>query len=379
MQGIVLAEVYSDQVTMGASNVMDLQCWAGKLNMKVVEPFLVSSFFRTHPLPDSLRFSNTFNITYWNGFCEKRHFGSLISWKQFLCQAPRSLILVYIKFQSYEVCHRSGSDWTKMHGFRVVKKVCIDMSKTGGLMTADFNSRIFGKFAPRRVTVLFLHSWNGIRIRREQVISAQRLLLNDNTCGGILRNMYPSGIHSMNWTELDGNVALFPSNKVLKHTEEYTRRYLHNNNYIAVMVRMEHFLHGLKGDWHTDCGTSINACVDKAISLWKDMRRKSGLHVTFLASDMGRYGTQMQQVPPKYVTKIFRTLINSTLEEYHTSFKTVTGKNSTERGYISVLQKTLASRAKCLLLLGGGSFQAHTLHLYKELHPAQEQCYDILR
>ena len=372
----MLAEVYSDQVTMGASNVMDLQCWAGQLNMKVVEPFLNKSFFRTGPFPDSLRFSNTFNITYWNGFCEKRHFGSLISWKQFLCQAPRSLILVYIKFQSYEVCHVSGRNWTNMHGFTVVKRACIDMT-TDVLTTADFNSQIFGKFAPHNVTVLFLHSWKGIR--RGQEISMKRLVLNDTICGGILRNMYPSDIRSINWTKLNENVALFPSNKVLNHTEEYTRRYLHNNNYIAVMVRMEHFLRGLRSDWHTDCGTSINACVDKAISLWEDMRRKSGLHVTFLASDMGRYGTQVQQVPQKYVTKIFRTLINSTLEEYQTSFETVTGKNSTERGYISVLQKTLASRAKCLLLLGGGSFQAHTLHLYKELHPVQEQCYDILR
>ena len=64
--------------------------------MKVVEPFLISSSLKTATLPDALRFSNTFNITYWNGFCERQHFSLLISWKEFLCQAPRFLILVHV-------------------------------------------------------------------------------------------------------------------------------------------------------------------------------------------------------------------------------------------------------------------------------------------
>ena len=135
------------------------------------------------------------------------------------------------------------------------------------------------------------------------------------------------------------------------------------------MLRMERFLE------------HIYICInDKVISLWKDMRRKSGLNVTFLASDVGRYGTTMtivSELQKKHVSKIFQTLTNSTVEEYDMSFETITGKKSKNIGYISVLQKTVASRAKCLLLLGGGSYQGHTLNLYKELHPIQEQCFDI--
>ena len=378
-QGIVLAERFSDQVTIAASNMMELQCWAGQLNVKVVEPFLIGSNLMTDPQPDHLRFGKTFNITYWNEFCERQHFGLLISWKQFLCQAPRFLILVHVITPGYRrACKLHEPDWSKLHRFTVVKKVCINMTKTGGLMTQEFNSLIFGKFSPHNVTVLFLNNWMGIR--REP--PTNRFILKDTTCDSILRNMYPTTIRSTNWTKLKGNVALFPSNEILKHSEEYTKRYLHvhNSEYIAVMLRMER----LRFLEDSQCGTDIDTCIDKVISLWKDMRRKSGLNVTFLASDVGRYGTTSRPIDSKlqkkHVSKIFQTLANSTLEKYDMTFETITGKRYKERGYVSVLQKTVASRAKCLLLLGGGAYQGHTLHLYKELHPIlEEQCFDIFQ
>lgn len=67
-----------------------------------------------------------------------------------------------------------------------------------------------------------------------------------------------------------------------------------------------------------------------------------------------------------------------TFEEWEESFNKATGgvKNN---GYIAALQRTLASRAKCLVLVGGGSFQELALKDYLKNHPNKEDhCIHLL-
>ena len=129
-----------------------------------------------------------------------------------------------------------------------------------------------------------------------------------------------------------------------------------------------------------DYSTNITTCIVKIISLWREMVQESGVEATFISTDIGKYGSsgiRMSKQVPEDASKLFHAIKNSTLQNYDKTFAAVTGENSNEKGYISVLQKALASRAKCLLLVGGGSYQAHTLHLYKQLHP-KEQCVKII-
>ena len=45
----------------------------------------------------------------------------------------------------------------------------------------------------------------------------------------------------------------------------------------------------------------------------------------------------------------------------------------TTPGYIAALQRTLASQANCLVLMGGGHFQDLALQEYKRLHPVKKK------
>ena len=373
--GVVLSDGYVDQVTTAVSNMMDLQCWAGQFNMSVVEPFLSGSLFKTGPTPSRLKFSNIFNKTYWNAFCEKHHFAPLVRWKQFLNFAPRSIILAHVTvLDSNKPCAVGylKAQWSQLfrrYGFTVVKQACIKMRKTGPLTTQRFNSLVFGKHSPQNVTLLF-HNWRGIR----RAAPRQRIILKDTTCSGTLRTNYTT---SLERAKSDEDVILLPSQQILKHVKAYTQRYLHSGEYIAVMLRMERIYmeKGVK-----DYSTNMTTCIVKIISLWREMVQESGVEATFLSTDIGKYGSsgiRMNKKVLEAASKLFHAIKDSTLQNYDEMFAAVTGENSNEKGYISVLQKALASRAKCLLLVGGGSYQAHALHLYKQLHP-KEQCVKII-
>ena len=236
--------------------------------------------------------------------------------------------------------------------------------------TQRFNSLLFGKHSPQNVTLLF-HNWRGIRRATPRV----RIILKDTTCSGTLRTNYTS---SLDRAKSDEDVILLPSQEILKHAKAYTETYLHNGEYIAIMLRMER-LYSKKGG-RIDYTSNVAKCILKIISLWKEMVQESGVEATFLSTDIGKYGSSlvgMNKHVLEDTSKLFRTIKDSTLQKYDETFAAVTGENSNEKGYISVLQKALASRAKCLLLVGGGSYQAHALHLYKQLHP-KEQCVKII-
>jgi len=97
----------------------------------------------------------------------------------------------------------------------------------------------------------------------------------------------------------------------------------------------------------------------------------------FMTFDIGRYGTQSRSV-----TKYNHVLTQKSEEllafahgqavsysEYEDRFTNITGtKNS---AYISVVQKVIATKAKCLLLIGGGTYQFNAAYMWRKNHPRQ--------
>ena len=64
-------------------------------------------------------------------------------------------------------------------------------------------------------------------------------------------------------------------------------------------------------------------------------------------------------------------------DKWEESFVTATG--STDRGYIAALQSAVASRADCLVLIGGGHFQVMTHQKYMSYGHAHECVYKMCR
>ena len=50
----------------------------------------------------------------------------------------------------------------------------------------------------------------------------------------------------------------------------------------------------------------------------------------------------------------------------------------TDRGYVAALQRLLASRVDCMILLGGGDFQAFAVTDYLEYHKIGKKCVHVI-
>ena len=83
-------------MTSASKNLQHLQCWAGGLDIEVVEPFIVGSHLGVRdPLENyPLRFSDLYDMNIWT--TASNH--TLASWDSFIQKAPRNLIRVEIRW-----------------------------------------------------------------------------------------------------------------------------------------------------------------------------------------------------------------------------------------------------------------------------------------
>ena len=367
--GYVLANNYYDQQTAALKNLLSLQCWAAQLNMPVVEPFMVKSIFQT-PLKtnvsDLLRFSDFYDMEQWNeGYVKPNSFLPFASWEDFVYTSPRDVILVQILTRGGTCSFPSNSEFFKKHHFRIVREACVSLNENKPMTTDEFNHLVLNEYYKLRNVTVILASWRGICVQescQSQTIST----ITDSKCD--------------RWTLLNPgiDIQLNVSKRVNQDADLYVHRYLNNSSYISVMLRLEYPIVTTR---ETDI---VSKCIKGAQDTWKRLKNENQLNVTFLTWDIGRFGSarfEIQKIRWKAyeITKNaqpFFTAVygNSTSEkEWENTLVDVSGNNNT--GYIALLQMSIAVRARCIVLVGGGSFQRHALKMYTDMHPqTQTQC-----
>ena len=298
--GYALAMDYWEQVTQGASNVQTLQCWAAQFNLSVVEPMvagsqLVAPFTETrlvrelNHLQASERFwfRDLFDFDMWNQLSAKLSHSQLVPWDYFINNAPRNVILVSFKYDFFNYKLGSGekifkaptpdakrftygcstywdsiSNFLNTHHFNVVREVCFNFAHGDKLTMEQFNAHVYGGHNPNSVTVIH-GQWRGI--------GSVRILIQDNKCG----NTY---IQSL----------VRPSQKFLQAAAEYQQKFFHGHPYLAVMARLEKVSAGIKMG---KLKQSRQGCFSRLLEVWKEVQRESGLNTTFLAADVGKFGS----------------------------------------------------------------------------------------
>ena len=409
--GFVLSLLFYEQIGNGASNIMNLQCWAGSLQMTVVEPFIRESrdsgdqvFF--FDLLDSSksppRYRDLFDIHQWNRYSIKHGFAPLASIEDFLTKASRGIILVTIIYSGSSKCpkEREVSQDTlirfEYHNFIVVRKVCINLLHEGRLRTRqEFNELIFGELLGKsNVTVVF-DEWRGIRNESEREGKIEwvdvksewhRILIKDSPCWYDSLALQP---YYVTWAFLENKntehteqlvdtavlkeskLGLIPSKQVLANVDAFRGKHFENNPYLAIKARMEKYE-------ITD--QSLHAkCVKKIASFKKYALDEYKLTQTFFASDVGKYGSNSWSWPqgnPGLSEELYRDIINvlgtSSDQEDAISreFETVT--HSTGRVSIAWTQGTIVAEARCIIFLGGGAFHALILNLHSALYRGNE-------
>lgn len=393
-RGYMLADDYWEQQSSGSRNLQLLQCWAGHLNLSVVEPFTEDSTFRTylttlHPVnkqgQPELRFSDLFDLQTWNQKNQALGHAKLDRWEDFLINTPKEVITVQFKYAYVDEVHQNRKQlknnpisslqssvrykngcpkgwprenqlqFLRSQHIRIVRNVCFNFEYGDFLTTEDFKKHIYDRFAPENTTVVF-KQWRGTG-------GIGRVLVKDSPCHNTFIQEY-----------------IVPSQRLITDTQLYTLKYLTGSNttYIAIMARLEKSKITMRRDG------IVTYCLNKTISYWEQLKAESGIDTTFLSIDIGKYGSNsFRNTGDKSdllteFRKFFRRLYNNslTVPTWERSFEEVS--HSTDAGYIALLQKTIVTHAKCVIFVGGGSFQKHALHLYKSLHPRQDHCIRIV-
>lgn len=386
-RGYVLAVDYWEQQTSGSRNLQNLQCWAAQHNLSVVEPAMVGSVLKTPlndcPVSKGFWFRDLFDLATWNRLSSRSSHSELVAWDYFLSSAPRDVILVSFKHaypneikQSLKMLNskqvpplpserikqgcttnwNSAKEFFDRNHFHVVREVCFNFDYGDRLSNDQFKSYLYGHLSPASSTVVF-RQWRGTG-------PPARVLIHDVKCGN---------------THIQEEVG--PSQRLLLTAAKYQQQFLGGGPYIAIMARMEKVKSYLKK--RKKGLPSLGQCFSKLLSAWRDIKHQSGLNATLLAIDMGKYGSNSihdggrgSELNTEF-EKFFRSLYGPglSMDQWEESFEGVA--HTTDSGHVALLQKVLVVQAKCVVFIGGGSFQKHAQTLYLEAHPT-EQCIKII-
>eukprot|EP00731_Ephydatia_muelleri_P030623 Em0022g137a len=389
------------------------QCWLRYFNhsMDIVEPFASHSYLVHNPEvwvnaagPSSsqkqLRFGDYFDLNNFNLLSGGQN--RLEPWEKFISFGPKSVILVNINhatpkrqclsfkmecpaFPEYPLDIEEVSRfWTGCEtdpamqkaivfllqkGFKVVREVCLNCAAfkprcgvPATISAEDVYKRIFQDFDSSKVTVVFNEWYYRFNFR--------------TGCSNVPYNCL-SLIDS-------AHRLLLPSVALKQKAKQYLRTVL-KSNVIAVMMRLEWIL-----AYSEMPPQEVQMCVIKALRDAKVFRAKFSSSIPFIITDLERYGThtlnktlgdtryKLAEDMARYVQDQISDLYHDwSHEQWEKELYRVAGSIE-DSGYIAQLERTVASHADCLVLVGGGNFQELALSYYIEEHKKMEdRCVSI--
>lgn len=387
----IITRSYGGQMTRAIRNLMGQQCWAADafgqdVKVFIVEPFSTDSELVHTPkiwselveghLHTASRFGNYYDLDHYNHLSVIDRSTELVPWEDFINRAPRKAISVTVpmyaclkRTRSKQDCFYSKTfnaflDSLTEKGFDTIYSVCLDCSNID--LPFKFKELLSKHLDETGSISLFINTW------RNYAFTCSWLQL-PNDC-------------KLAEDPTKSSKRLIPSYSVRKHSRVYIEKYTQKGIGIAVMLRIERFLTLVLSD-HSKI--SVQACLEEVLSIHDKIRSKKKLG-TFVTVDIGQYGSKKMQEDNQYflrntvnsignitaaVESVFKHIYNGslTLSNWEKTFTESTG-GITERGYIAMLQQSLASQSDCLILMGGGSFQQVAGYQYLSAHSHQPLC-----
>ena len=406
---------FMDQMSWAAARLKSLQCWATTWKslykeVHIVEPFVTNGSRLGVPIDvdqtanHSLKFSDIFDIDTWNSNGTRRdmHYPELVSWSNFLNDAPRNVIAVQIVYGRDYRC--TENDYTEPtcgsarlnetlsqvlvpYNFTVINQVCINFRKLGTLTVQGFNRRIFDPIPKHTPVTVVFDEWRGPGDKEKKNSIKEKK--NNNKCFVRITGAVCTPNSPIGYVRYLSKTLLTPSSMIQDQAEAYISRYLNDTSgYVAVLIRWEKLL--LSQFYGTQYWPSTgDKCVKKIIDHVNDFYSKMGLNNVFLTTDIGRFGSStfnyhnttrdsIENVT-SYTEDLLREFHNETmsLADYEQRFDDIGGMTSP--AVISQLHKAIASKARCLVLVGWGTFHENLLQMYKKLYSAEEECHKFIR
>lgn len=373
LEPMVFSLSYWEQTGNALSSLINFQCWANSMNIsKVVEPSIVSvmsySTFQLRTDSKAMKFEDLFDISHWNAMSTNLNLSSLVPVKYFLRRAVKDVVYVHIKYRWTSIkCNPPGRKWKdflERSGFRVVKSVCIDFTRSHVMTEAAFKDLIF-QGLDHEVTLMF-NEWRGIR-------NSSRIALKGRICRKVMGSLVrvetsDSKPSTISYVPYISTTAIAASMRINQFIDRFIREHLSSDEYVAIMLRTEKISSGL---------SSNSSCANDILYDWKNLTGDNNITKTLLFSDVGKHGSMgwyssaasrfSQHLRNAVHVHLTGDKMNSILEGFTHS------KNSVQ---VALLHQQLVIRATCVIIVGGGTFQMQTLNQYAHLH-RNHMCYSL--
>ena len=392
---------YMDQMSWASTRWRSLQCWAGQLsqryNVHLIEPFVINGTHLGVPpthvnqsMHEILKFGDIFDISLWQRSVSNGSFPiNIVSWEAFLSSGARNVVTVQIVYPYHSDCtenrqtdimcndkrmQRLFSEHLPPNNFILMKSICINFRELDILTIEQFNDMILDNIPENLSVTIMFDEWRG---------------LGEKSC---IAHINGGNCSVYNKSFIDATLKLMtPSSRIKSAAHKYTERYLRRQKgYAAIMIRWEKILlYDFYSYHNTSQHYSGSSCLKRIMNYVKHLHKKQHIDTFFLTTDVGKYGSSTfglynstkvsTSMLAKYTQRLLIILNHSkslNLKKYEQAFEKVSG--TTNPAFISQLQKAIAVRARCLLLVGWGSFLTNTLDMYKNMHKKQ-LCYKYIR
>ena len=388
-----LSSSYWEQQTNAILNLYCFQRWANSVGLKVVEPFASQSklqfpdeiLYDYHNKSKTLHFHDYVDIEYYNS--QTNLLGgvpALVPWVKFVRHSGKRIVVLIIthhcrpsgiyindeiKASQHTACNKEMSLFYEKHSqlmhslqFEVVRNICISIFKYSNVMSPEeFNSFLDLDNFKGDIT-LWVSEWRGIGTGRITF----------------------TGIRESEFYRLRGGkdhllTMIRPSKRILSDSKRYVRQVLacNFNQYDAVVVRvrpfrnltveknllffedcatqLEQYLNGLKSR-KTFLGISLGRFGDMDVLNYYDHDFDHNSH--------GQYTGNGQKLLQRFLNIVYGAE-GKTINTYDDEFIRATG-GLVDNGYIATVQKTIATHARSLVVLGGrSSFQRSIIVNYQ--------------
>ena len=363
--------------------LFSLKCWLGSFNLSskvlIVEPVITDTVFHMpyslSNVSSTLRFSDFFDLEHYNNVSEAIGYPRMATLDKFYRFASKSVTFVQTYNPIGSNTHiqdlTARMEWsTKGSDCRAWNQVTwhLQVLESKGFCIKHVMKAPLG-FWGQTFSPLDIFS-------REDLSEGESVLIEK---WGV--PFYTEDSQCKRLTYSSDKKQLRPSARMMRDVAFYEKNFLRSPSNVTVMLRIEHILmpendvvfRGQEGL------SRIKWCLDAAIKVSKEVG-EVGL-IPLITLDMGNSGsTELKHALDSANVSVhsalrlakdaFKTLVQDklTFEDWSSSFMKAT-QGTHNKAYIATLQRVLAARSRCLVLVGGGNFQELALRDYIQNHP----------
>ena len=390
--GYIVCNKLAGQQASSMLALISLQCWAKlfSLPMKMVEPFVegrTSSMLPKGKSPDtSSKLSDFIDLHYFNNVSVQRGEIPLASWQEFSVKAPKSAIVMKMDIKCIHNATNYVVDIRQYKNFRTWNTQQV---KGSNCFSEEYlENRLLTGLDLCLVRIVHLQCFKSEDNKRmynyifDNMNPSSVTLIVQQWMPGIKHNPLTSlscSNRQLSGRRLSDKVVM--SESLRADVGLYTEKFLRSQRYIAVMIRSERVVLSTKGQ--IDSVIKLKQCIAKTLDIVQSMRKSKNVSVegTFLTLDFGKFGSLATKWLRLYLNnstnkdeafEVIKNIVPAvyghdfSFNDWENSFAQVS--QSINSGYMAAFQRELASRADCLVLVGGGNFQRLAYQGYLENH-----------